>query len=227
MGEFQYADIIILALIALFVGLRLRNTLGKDIGHRPDLSAPSRRVVTEEADRVIHLQPQAEAAEQKLREEQDALLLSTVTDSSVTQTLGEIRDADPAFSVKEFLEGAKGAFEWVLTAFNNNDEATLKTLMSAEVFEDFHQAIEERKALGTKPETTLVAIEKTDIVRATLSDSTARLTVRYVTDQIQVERDKDGKIISGDPSQVIPVEDEWTFERNVKSRNPNWTIVAT
>ena len=222
-GDFKFADLIILGLVALFIALRLRNTLGKDIGHPPaDLGAalkPQGVVIDNDAVMVP-----AESAKPTV---EDLLKLPEIKESGTAEQLVALREADPAFSVKNFIEGAKSAFEWVVHAYNTHDNATLKGMMAPDVYEDFQQAISERDTLGRRKETTLVALKTADVTKVETVAGKARISVRFETDQIQVEKDKEGKLLSGDPSLIHHVQDEWTFERAVKSRDPNWLIVAT
>ena len=228
MNEFAFADIIILALIALFVALKLRNTLGKDVGHRPDLTELRRHVDEELAkdDKVISMPGgQAESWPDSRAEAEEKALLAELEDSGVASELEKIRAADEQFRVKEFLDGARVAFEWVLGAFNHGEKDKLKDLMSDDVYAEFASAMDERLASGNKVEATLVSIKKADIIEASLQKKLARITVAFTTEQIIVERDAEGKIVQGDASHIQIIDDEWVFERILSSRNPNWMIV--
>ncbi len=147
-------------------------------------------------------------------------------DDSAGEGVAAIRVADPMFDAASFLEGAKIAFEMVFDAFNKGDKATLKTLLAPAVYDEFASEIEARQNQDSRHETTLVSVESTRIAGAAKDKNQARLTVRFVSEQITVVRSKEGKIIEGDPSQVDRVEDEWLFERDITSRNPNWKIMA-
>jgi predicted lipid-binding transport protein (Tim44 family) len=225
MSDFQYTDILILALIAAFIALRLRNTLGKDIGHKPDLTQLRRQLseTPEEAAAKIH--PLSE--EKTQNDQQEAAAREAIGDPALLAGVDAIAKADPSFSLSGFTEGAKGAFEWVLKAYNAGDTETLKTLLSPPIFEEFSAALEASKASTEKTETTLVAITHAEVAAASLEKAKARITLRIVSEQIEVIRNAEGKIIGGDPSRPAVVEDEWVFERDVKSRNPNWVIMDT
>lgn len=226
---FQFADIIILALIAVFVILRLRNTLGKDLGDRPDTSRLRKQLGADTEERVIPMPGiDRKPVEDKKPEDEDELALAELQDPDVAKQLLVLKDLDAGFSVVSFMEGAKGAFEWVLTAFNDGDKDTLKRLLAKDVYEELANALDERNARDEKTFTTLVSIKNARITRAEISKKhIGRIAVEFTSEQIQVVRDHENKIVEGDPSKVREVIDEWVFERDTRSRNPNWTIIET
>jgi predicted lipid-binding transport protein (Tim44 family) len=223
--EFQVIDIIILALIAGFIALRLRSTLGKDIGSKPDFDL--RGKVDNENERVIHIHNPEDEMQKNQDEQREQEAIAQIDDTHVAGMMTKMRKEFPSFSVREFIEGAKGAFEWVLQAYNEKDQSTLSALMDKEVFLDFKAAIDEQEQQDHRQETTLVAIKEADIIDAQLQRDKAKITVRFVTEQIQVLRDDKGEIISGDASETLTIEDEWVFAKSLKSRDPNWTIIDT
>lgn len=227
MNGIPFADIIILGLIAVFVVLRLRNTLGKDIGHKPDLHQLRRQLSGEPEDKVVNLAGQPEPLLEDKASKEEAAMRESIGDPALLAGIDAIAAADPGFSINGFLEGAKGAFEWVLKAYSAGDAETLKVLLAAPIFEEFNHALEASKAQSAKTETTLVAITQAEITSATLDKGKARVSVRFLSEQIEVVRDAEGKIVEGDPSKVQVVEDNWVFEREVKSRNPNWLVMDT
>ena len=123
--------------------------------------------------------------------------------------------------------GAKIAFEMVITAFAGGDTKTLRPLLSNDVFEDFSGAIKARLDKKENLESTLVGISEADIIEAELQGKTAFVTIKFVSEQINVTRDAEGEVVDGDPGGVATVTDIWTFARNTRSRDPNWTLVAT
>ncbi len=220
-----YADIVILALIAGFILLRLRSVLGQNIGH-------------ENPDFFKKMQPQDEGQEKepiitlsektaKPKEPPQDSYLQTLKDESVKAVLTEIAAKDADFSASGFLSGAKMAFEMVFEGFAKGDRAPLKMLLAPDLYSQFDAEIEARTASDSRTETTLVSVTAKDIIRASLMGNIARLTVSYISEQVSVVRGADGKIIQGNPSDVDQVMDEWTFERDISSRNPNWVIIDT
>jgi predicted lipid-binding transport protein (Tim44 family) len=225
MDTFQFADIMILALIAGFVALRLRNTLGKDVGHRPDSAQIRRQMAEEIEERVTSLQ----AVKDKLKEEATGKKPKPKAEDDLSDKLKkeikEIQKHDPEFEFGEFLEGAKGAFEWVLKAYNDGDKSTLKNLLSDEIYQEFESAMIERESGSTKLDTTLVSIDKAEVQEIEVNRKTAQIIVKFLSDQIQVQKDESGKVVSGNASEITRVEDEWVFERPLTSRDPNWTVI--
>ncbi|WP_067224594.1 Tim44/TimA family putative adaptor protein [Stappia indica] len=147
--------------------------------------------------------------------------------SALNQALRQILSADRSFEPQGFLQGARAAYEMIVTAFANGDRKTLKNLLSKEVYEGFVAAISDRESRGETIESTFVGIDKADIVEAALKGSTAQVTVKFRSELISATRDRNGAIVDGDPNAVSEVTDIWTFARDTTSRDPNWRLVAT
>ena len=148
-------------------------------------------------------------------------------DGHVAAGLKAIVDADPTFSPKSFLEGAKQAYEMIVTAFAAGDRKTLKNLLEKDVYDGFEKAIADREAAGRKIDCTFVGLPKIEIAEAELDKRDARVTIKFHAEVVQATRDKDGTLIEGNADQVQTIADEWTFARSPKSRDPNWKLVAT
>jgi predicted lipid-binding transport protein (Tim44 family) len=148
-------------------------------------------------------------------------------DSPLGQSLTALMRADPGFDPGQFLDGAKAAYEMVVMSFAQGDVATLDQLLGSEVFDGFQRAIREREERGETVESSLVGIDKADIIEAEVKNRTAYVTVKFVSELISVTRDADGEVVEGDPKKVREVTDIWTFAREVSSKNPNWKLVAT
>ncbi len=218
---FPIGDIIILGAIAAFIILRYRSMLGDKTGRDPSDMA-KRQQQTEELERIIQLPQKPELAKP---------IIPTVTFDGFT---GEVRESlramnriDPELTPDNFLDGAKSAFEMVLEAFRERDHDTLKMLLDKPLYQQFADAIKKDEEKGEKNETTLVAITKAEITEAKLVGNKATVTVSFTSDQIQITRDKDGNIIAGDASEEIEIDDTWRFSRDLKSSDPNWTIIDT
>jgi predicted lipid-binding transport protein (Tim44 family) len=138
-----------------------------------------------------------------------------------------IRAADPNFDPVGFAGGARAAFTTIVEAFAKGDTAALKPLLDAQTFASFEAAIRAREAKKEKVETTLIGFEASDIAAAELQGTIATVTVRFVTEQINVTRNADGMIADGNPNEVQRVVDLWSFRRDVQSRDPNWLLVKT
>lgn len=218
-------DIVIIALIAGFIILRLRSVLGQNTGFDPRRDKVEKTEARGETP-VLPLPksfPLPRNEPEIVRAEPWPERLS----DAVKQGLDAIRKEDPSFQLNRFLDGARGAFEMVLKAYHDADKEALRMLLSPPIAEVFIREAERNKTADERTETTLVAIENCDVIEANLNKKTAQIRLRITSEQISVVRDKDGKIIEGDPSSVERVEDEWTFERDVNARGPNWVITDT
>lgn len=218
---FAFFDIIFIAMVAAFLILRLRSVLGRRSGEenserwttrqpRP-APAPAERP----SDNIVRL-PDRENAE-------PATAAGTPLEAALTQ----IRVADPSFEPRGFLKGAQSAFEMIVGAFAQGDAAALRPLLADDVYDNFAAAIRERQKAKRTLETTIIAIKSCDIIEARLDGRVAFVTVKFVTEQVNVTRDADGNVVEGDANSVATVTDVWTFSRNTRVRDPNWLLTAT
>ncbi|MEK6746419.1 MAG: Tim44/TimA family putative adaptor protein [Pseudomonadota bacterium] len=222
---FPYGDIVILALVAGFILLRLRSILGqKTDNDKPDFLQSSKINVIKDTDTIVQLSDKS--LKPKPMVDIDPYL-SALNDSNVLQAIKDIKAKDPIFNATSFVEGAKMAFEMVFDAFAKGDKQTLSMLLSQEIYNDFLGHIEERERQENRQETTLLSVKVKEIFRADLDRNIARIAVRFESEQVTIERAKTGDIVSGDPSDVQHVIDEWVLERDITSKNPNWKIIET
>jgi predicted lipid-binding transport protein (Tim44 family) len=231
---FDIYTIIFLAL-AVFIFLRLRSVLGQRTGReRPPYDPYSARpdaVRTSTNDNVVALPPRAgdvapkPAADAEPAAERWKGIVEQ--DSPAALGLDALVAQDPSFDPKQFLAGARTAYEMIVTAYAQGDRRALKNLLSKDVYDGFEAAIKDRESRGEKAETRFVAIDKADITGADVKGKTAQVTVRFVSQLVSVTRDKDGNVIDGSPDKVTDVTDVWTFARDLGSRDPNWKLVAT
>ncbi len=147
--------------------------------------------------------------------------------SAVAKGIEDLAKADNDFSPREFLGGARMAYEMIVNAFAEGDKQALKPLLSREVYDGFAAAIDERKKLGHTLESKFVGINKADISKISLAGGDAQVSIKFVSDLITATLDDEGRVIDGDPSEIQEITDVWTFERPVNSRDPNWRLVAT
>jgi predicted lipid-binding transport protein (Tim44 family) len=217
----QFIDIIFFAMVAVYLGLRLRSALGKRTGNeRPP--ADSGFTAAPPPDNVVPMnqrRPAPPAAAPVAGAPPPA--------GSVAAGVAEITKVDSSFSPEAFKSGAAAAFEMIVGAFAKGDEATLRPLLSDEVFENFSRAIRSRKEAGEVCESELVTLSEIDLVDAGMDGRTARVTVRFVSQQIIVIKDAAGKVVEGDPSRTTQIIDLWGFARDTRSRSPNWLLVVT
>lgn len=209
----SFIEIVIFAAIAVVVGMRLYQTLGKRTGHE---EPPRRRPAANGAgDNVVALP------------ERPAKAPAAEATPSLSAGLTQVKLADPSFDRDQFLAGVRGAFEMIVTAFAKGDLTPVKELLAPAVLASFVKAVEGRAGQGRSHETTLVAIDEANVVEAAVEKRVARVTVRLVSRQVDVVRDASGEVIEGDSRHADRVVDLWTFERDTRSRDPNWLLVAT
>jgi predicted lipid-binding transport protein (Tim44 family) len=218
MGDFQYFDIILFAMIAGFLVLRLRSVLGRRTGNerRRDGFMRTRAPIPEKAG------PASERGNGAA-----VVPLEAKPMDAVAQGLDRIRRADPDFDPEHFVGGARAAFEIIVGAFANGDKAALRPLLSDEVYRPFVVTIDERAAAQETLETRIEELDSPDITAAELAGPTARIVVRFISRQINVTRATDGSIVDGDPEHPVEKTDYWTFARDTRSTDPNWVLAAT
>jgi predicted lipid-binding transport protein (Tim44 family) len=210
--------IIILALVALFIGLRLYSVLGERTGHeqQPILKPadPDARVDPRQAPPSQPLQAPAEGG--------DLAFLPTAGPG-----VRALLAADPTFDVARFLEGAPAAYRMILEAFWSGELDALRPHVDDNVYKEFAAAVEQRTKEGLVLDNRLVAIEQALISAATLEQSVAYVTVRFEADIAAVTRNEKGEVVAGSMSDAVQTRDLWTFRRDVASSDPNWLLVET
>lgn len=193
--SFEYIDIILLAMIAGFIFLRLRGILGKRTGFEGKAS------------------PQFENVLKKVHQENKT---------------NQKEDFDQK-AQNEFLKGAKIAYETIITDFSDNDNKLIasKPLLSKNIYDEFNKALKERSDRGHYAEITFIGIKSADIKEHKKINKALQVTVDFVSEIITCIRDKEKKIISGNPEKIKTIYDTWTFSRDMGSTNPNWLLVNT
>lgn len=208
--------IVLLAMIALFVGLRLYAVLGQRTGHeqqpvtRPD-AVPG------------VAKPQAAADVLAPTPEQAGMVFDAGASDGIRRIIG----ADANFDVARFMDGAQAAYGMILEAFWKGDRDELAYLVGPDVRAAFETAIAEREAAGHVLDNRLVNIERTTIDAARLEGKAAEIDVRFHAYVAAITRDKDGNVVAGSLSDAVEYNDIWTFRRDLKSRDPNWLLVET
>ncbi len=209
--------VVILAMIAGFLALRLYMVLGKRTGHEQPLPKPAE-------DRVA-LAPVAARAIDSAAERPD--IVNRHIEPRAEAGVRAIIAADSSFDVGQFVDGAKSAYRMILEAFWKGDTDTLNWLVDDEVRQSFVEAIEERTAAGHVLDNRLVSIERAVITDASLEGRNARIMVRLEADIAAITRDADGNLVSGSMSDAVETREIWTFARTLKSSDPNWKLVET
>jgi predicted lipid-binding transport protein (Tim44 family) len=224
----QYVDVVIFALVAIFIALRLRSVLGRRTGNErppqqlgPLNGSPGGSTGGPMGGNVTPLRPSSGSYGAPVIEGR------AVPVAAADPKLASIQAVDPSITADAFLGGARAAFAMILQAFAHGDENALRPLLSDEVFENFARVIHNRRGAGETCENQLVSIVSAEIVEGQMLGREAHVTVRFVSNQIIVVKDAQGAVIEGDPATTVQLTDVWTFSREPRSRNPNWTLVAT
>jgi predicted lipid-binding transport protein (Tim44 family) len=191
--SFEYIDIILLAMIAGFIFLRLRGILGKRTGYEGKPPA--------QFDKIL--------------------------EKAVSKQTNKIKETFDKNDQKEFLKGAKIAYETIITDFSDNDNklTTSKPLLNKEIYDQFNKALKERNARGHYAEITFIGINSAEIKEHKKIDKILNVTVNFIAEVITCIKDKDKNIISGDPEKIKKIYDTWIFSRDTTSANPNWQLV--
>jgi len=207
--------IVLLAMVAGFLALRLYSVLGKRTGHEPLPRAAEERAVPAPLPRSI------EAA----AEPRDAV--NRPIEAGAEAGLRAVVAGEPGFDLGRFMEGAKAAYRMTLEAFWRGDEAALADLAEPEVREAFADAIAARREAGETLDNRLVSIERATVVDAGVSGRVARIVIRFDADVAAVTRDAEGRVIAGSLTDAVETHDVWTFVRTLKSADPNWKLADT
>ena len=203
---FPFLDIIILGLLALFLGFRLKNLLGDRSGYGEDVN-------------------NLETYNEKKPDNNNVINLNKKKISG--EGLEVLKKGDPNFSEEEFIIGAKQAFKIIIEAFVDSDVEKLKPLIDYELLKSFTKSISEREARQEKQFVDIISIIKLDIVNISLNDNVASISIKIESEQIKYTIDKNDKIIDGNKDVSEIIKDKWVLERNISSNDPNWKLVET
>ena len=190
--SFEYIDIILLAMIAGFIFLRLRGILGRKSGYENDIASTFQNDL------------RVKKKEQKID-----------------------RSKFDEKAKNEFIKGAKVAYESIITNFASGNLKEIKYLLNKKIFNEFEEAVKERNKKNLLSETTFVGINSANIKDHSQKNNILEVTVDFVSEIISCVRDKDKKIVSGDPEKIKKVSDTWKFSRDLKSNSPNWQLIET
>ena len=193
---FEYFDIILLAIIAGFIILRLRGILGRRTDH----------------EKKVFKNPFNKKVEQRNTEEKVVNLSSSKLDDATKE---------------QFIKGAKAAYEMIITSFAKGDKKTLKPLLNKEIYKNFSDEIDHRKKENLKSELTFVGVKSAEIKNFEKKDNIYIFTVNFISEIITYKKDKNNKIIEGNPDIIKTANDVWKFSKNMWSTNPNWYLIET
>ena len=193
--SFEYIDIILLAMIAGFIFLRLRGILGKKTGFEDEIKSNFHQETVDANDASLEKNLNFETFDEKAK--------------------------------KEFLKGAQIAYETIVTNFSKGKLKDIKSLLDLNVYEQFNSALDERKSKNYSSETTFVGINSAEIKDHKQNKNMLEVTVEFVSEIISCIKDKENKVISGDPEKIKKVHDVWKFSKDSRSNNPNWLLIDT
>ena len=193
--SFEYIDIILLAMIAGFIFLRLRGILGKKTGFEDEIKSNFHQETVDANDASVEKILNSETFDEKAK--------------------------------KEFLKGAQIAYETIVTNFSKGKLKDIKSLLDLNVYEQFNSALDERKSKNYSSETTFVGINSAEIKDHKQNKNMLEVTVEFVSEIISCIKDKENKVISGDPEKIKKVHDVWKFSKDSRSNNPNWLLIDT
>ncbi len=193
--SFEYIDIILLAMIAGFIFLRLRGILGKKTGFEDEIKSNFHQETVDANDASVEKNLNSEPFDEKAK--------------------------------KEFLKGAQIAYETIVTNFSKGKLKDIKSLLDLNVYEQFNSALDERKSKNYSSETTFVGINSAEIKDHKQNKNMLEVTVEFVSEIISCIKDKENKVISGDPEKIKKVHDVWKFSKDSRSNNPNWLLIDT
>ena len=195
-GGFEYLDIIILAMIAGFIILRLRRVLGRRTGFEKKIFGNS--------------------FSEKLAQKETEKKVVNLNSSKLDDVAKE-----------QFIKGAEAAYEMIITSFAKGDKKTLKPLLNKEIYQNFSDEIDHRKKENLKSELTFVSVKSTKIKNFEKKDNIYTFTVNFISEIITCKKDKNNKVVEGNPDIIKTVNDVWKFSKNMWNSNPNWYLVET
>ena len=211
-------QLLVLAGIALFLVLKLKNVLGTRTGfEKPQITPASKRDDVRRDFEVIEGGP-------------DRDITDFVDEGSAdAKALAEMKAAEPDFSVNDFVAGARQAYEMILMAFENGDLSEVQPFLSEDVYEAFLSGIADREDKGLKVDASFIGVRETTLREATFDEATknAQITLRFICELTSVVRDSAGTVVEGDANAIKKQRDVWTFARQMGTGDPNWKLVAT
>ena len=219
-----HLDILVLLIVVALIFTRLRSVLGT----RPTEERRI-RLSKENAEKLYNiLKSEAEKLEGKALDEEKAEPAELVPQGEALSELDKTLMSIPHFAKSKFIKGAERAFQIITEAFNKGDVETLEMLVNKKLFKKFQEVIEQRKQNKVTAETDFIGFDKVEIAKANIkANKVAEITVEFVSEQVNILRDAEGKVIEGDENYIQNITDVWTFERAISSTSPNWVLVST
>lgn len=222
----QYLDIIILLVVVVLIFQKLKTLLGT----RPDME--ERNIAETKATKLIDIiNKELEQTEQKLSEikkEEPEIQQSTTEEKTELSETDKALSLIPNFNKENFINSAKKAFELIVTSFSKGDVKTLEMLVNLKLFKKFQEVINQRQNDGITSETDFIGFDSAEITHAEITkNNIAKITVKFISEQVNLLRNKEGEVIEGDEQYIQNITDVWTFERALTSTSPNWLLAST
>lgn len=220
MNNFPFIDIFILAMIAVFIINRLRNSLGKKTGNETDIA----QKFSQKPSKFTESNPDKEIEKSKnqVKEVKDIILHKN---SSINEKLNNIVKVDPSFTVENFTDGAKKAFEYILVKYSENDLKSLKNLLAPQILTNFTDQIKLRQKQKQILGITILKIDDPEIIDVSIvKNKLCFIKLEFKSQQVQTTKDSNDKIIDGNDNLILNISELWTFSKEIKNKNPNWVL---
>ena len=218
MNNFPYIDILILAMIAIFIINRLRNVLGKKTGNESDIVEK----FTQKKSGFKESTPDNVTKDKDIGS--NIVDKKHHKDPKINKSINEILKIDPDFDTKSFCSGAKKAFEFILSEYCNDNMKSLEKLVSKNILASFSTQIKERGKKSEKLEITVISVKDPIIKDIRMQKNKATIKLFFDSEQVQLTRNKNNEVVDGDSNQILSITENWTFSKDMKSKDPNWTL---
>ena len=220
MNNFPFIDIFILAMIAIFIINRLRNSLGKKTGNETDIA----QKFSQKPSKFTESNPDKEIEKSK-NQVKEAKNIILHKNSSINEKLNNIVKVDPSFTVENFIDGAKKAFEYILVKYSENDLKSLKNLLAPQILTNFTDQIKLRQKQKQILGITILKIDDPEIIDISIvKNKLCFIKLEFKSQQVQTTKDSNNKIIDGNDNLILNISELWTFSKEIKNKNPNWIL---
>ena len=220
MNNFPFIDIFILAMIAIFIINRLRNSLGKKTGNETDIA----QKFSQKPSKFTESNPDKEIEKSK-NQVKEAKNIIFHKNSSINEKLNNIVKVDPSFTVENFIDGAKKAFEYILVKYSENDLKSLKSLLAPQILTNFTDQIKLRQKQKQILGITILKIDDPEIIDVSIvKNKQCFIKLEFKSQQVQTTKDSNNKVIDGNDNLILNISELWTFSKEIKNKNPNWIL---
>ena len=220
MNNIPYIDILILAMIAVFIINRLRNVLGKKTGNESDIVEK----FTQRKSAFNESEPDS-VSNQKVSKLNNHVKKNLHSDKKINSAINDILKIDDEFEINSFCEGAKKAFEFILTEYSGNNLKALEKLVSKSIYKAFQDQINLRAKNKEELEITVISVKNPEIKSVNLEKKCiAYFKLLFNSEQVQITKNSKGEVIDGDNNQILQIKEIWTFSKNLKNKDPNWIL---